>query len=182
MEPNLPLRDIHLPNPIAWWPPAPGWWLLFFGIPALLILLWWLWRWLRRKTVKKLALAELELIAQSDANVRDKVHDLAILLRRVSLSLYPREQVASLVGDQWLAFLDGPMGNHSFSHGVGRLFIEAPYRREAQADLDALYALCREWINHQPKKSLKDGITQRRNVKAEVRRRIAALHICWAER
>jgi len=155
MEPNLPLRDIHLPNPIGWWPLAPGWWLLLFGVPALLILLWWLWRLVRRKTVKKLALAELESIAQSNADARDKVQDLAILLRRVSLSLYPREQVASLVGEQWLAFLDSTMGNGSFSKGVGRLFIEAPYRREVQTDLDALYALCREWVKHLPKTPLK---------------------------
>ena len=139
MEPNLPLRDIHLPDPIGWWPPAPGWWLLLFGVPTLLILLWWLWRLVRRTTVKKLALAELEFIAQSDADARDKVQQLAILLRRTSLSLHPREQVASLVGEQWLSFLDGPMENDSFSQGAGRLFIEAPYRREVQADLGALY-------------------------------------------
>jgi hypothetical protein len=151
MEPNLPLRDIHLPPPIAWWPPAPGWWLLLFGIPTLLILLAWLWRRLRRKTVRKLALAELESIAGSDADAREKVQALAILLRRVALSVYPREQVAGLAGEPWLAFLDGPLGNDSFSAGAGRLFIEAPYRREVQADLDALFALCREWIKHLPK-------------------------------
>jgi hypothetical protein len=151
MEPNLPLRDIHLPDPISWWPPAPGWWLLLFGVPTLLILLVWLWRFLRRKTVKKLALAELESIAESDADAREKVQQLAILMRRIALSVYPREQVASLVGEQWLAFLDGPLGKNSFSEGAGRLFIEAPYRREVRADLDALLVLCREWIKHLPK-------------------------------
>ena len=151
MEPELPLRDIHLPEPIGWWPPAPGWWLLALGLPTLLMLAWWLWRWLRRKTVAKLALAELELIAQSDADARVQVQQLGILLRRVALSRYPREQVAGLVGEQWLAFLDGALGKEDFSKGAGRLFIEAPYRRDVEADMDALYSLCREWVKRVPK-------------------------------
>ena len=29
MEENaLPLRDLHLPEAIGWWPLAPGWWVL----------------------------------------------------------------------------------------------------------------------------------------------------------
>ncbi len=26
---NIPIRDLHLPEMIAWWPVAPGWWVLF---------------------------------------------------------------------------------------------------------------------------------------------------------
>ena len=27
-ENALPLRDLHLPDAIGWWPLAPGWWVL----------------------------------------------------------------------------------------------------------------------------------------------------------
>ena len=146
MDSELPLRDIHLPEPIGWWPPAPGWWVLLFGIPALSILLLWLYRFLRRKTVKKLGLLELESIVKSDAGRLEKVQQLAILLRRMALSVYPREDVASLVGSEWLALLDSAIGGKQFSEGAGRLLLEAPYRKEAEGDLDALFALSREWV------------------------------------
>ena len=170
MEPELPLRDIHLPAPIGGWPPAPGWWLLLFGIPVLALLLVWLWRFLRRETPKKLALRELESIANDRGDSEGKARRLAILLRRTALSVYPREEVAGLVGEAWLAFLDAPLQRKpvwrkGFSAGPGRMLLEAPYRREAPADLDALFALSREWIKRLPKTSgrsspLKEALTQ----------------------
>lgn len=150
MEPNLPLRDIHLPEPIGWWPPAPGWWLLLFGIPALLALLVWLWRRWRRPTVKKLALRELDAIAGDAADARVKLQRLGTLLRRVCLSIYPRAEVAGLAGEAWLAFLDRQVGDRRFSEGAGRLLLEAAYRREVEADVADLLALCRDWLTRLP--------------------------------
>lgn len=106
MEQELPLRDIHLPAAVGWWPLAPGWWLLLAGLVALAGFSAWLWWFLSRQTVKKLALRELESIRTGDASAVDKVRQINILLRRVALSLHPREDVAGLVGAEWLAFLD----------------------------------------------------------------------------
>lgn len=128
METELPLRDIHLPAPIGWWPPAPGWWILLFGMPALAFLLAWLWRFLRRQSPKKLALRELESIAKADADPLEKVRQLAVLLRRTALSVYPREEVAGLVGEAWLAFLDAPLKTNLGRVGKG-LFACPPIRR-----------------------------------------------------
>ena len=54
------LRDYHLPEPISWWPPAPGWWLLAsLAVAALAVLL--LWRRERRLSLSSGRLASREL-------------------------------------------------------------------------------------------------------------------------
>ena len=44
---TIPLRDIHLPEVISWWPLAIGWWILI-ALPIILLLCYLLYRYIRR--------------------------------------------------------------------------------------------------------------------------------------
>ena len=142
---ELPLRDIHLPDPISGWPPAIGWWLLL----ALLVLLGvglslWL-KHRRRETPVKRALRQLADIETADLDTREKLQALSGLMKRVALSLDAREAVAGMSGPDWLAWLASRTGDLRFEQPLGRLLIEAPFRPQADAAaLRELLALCRD--------------------------------------
>lgn len=146
MEP-LPLRDIHLPDPVGWWPPAPGWWLLAILVPTLTAGLVWLIRYRWRLTPIKLALRELDIL-QGDTGLGadEKLRRLSSLLRQTALTLYPRHSVAGLAGEAWLRWLDETLSEPRFSQGPGRILAEAPYRPVPAAHLDEVLALCRDWL------------------------------------
>lgn len=159
MNPDLSqLRDIHLPAPISWWPPAPGWWLLAVLVMAILFVLYFLYRRRQRNDWRRSALAELtRLRLQYQAQPSSPqiiVSELSVLLRRVAISCFPREEVAMLSGDKWLAFLDRGMGEGAaFQSEQGRLLAVAPYVVDATiptATLLALFALCENWITKLP--------------------------------
>jgi hypothetical protein len=148
---TLPLRDIHLPGGVSWWPPAPGWWLslaLLLGAAAVL------WYWRRygsaRRSLYRQTLQELERIenrfGQKD-NERQVLENLSVLLRRVAVSRHPRTQVASLTGRRWLEFLDSVSGGTGFSGGPGRILADAPYNPALHTDnIPDLIDLCRRWL------------------------------------
>ncbi len=148
---DLPLRDIHLPPPPPWWPPAPGWWALLAIIMCVALAAW---AWRRRGTRRRGAvdearavLARLRAVA-TDADVTTLAAELSALLRRVCVSLWPREQVAGLTGEGWLQFLDRAQGGDEFTRGAGRLLIRAPYRPGAtRAEVHALLEACERWID-----------------------------------
>lgn len=153
-DPLAQLRDYHLPEPVSWWPPAPGWWLL-----ALLLLLAigaavrWSLAYRRRVAARRSALRELQTLrAAHDAAGNDAtlVRGLSRLLRRFALARFPRERVAGLTGETWLRFLDRYSADRPFTHGVGRALLEAPYRPDATLAAAELTDLVERWIRGNP--------------------------------
>lgn len=163
-SPELPLRDIHLPPPVSWWPPAPGWWALV-ALAAISISAWYFIHRRRRRplVLKKQALEELRVLeqARSESDPAALARNLSVLLRRTSLSYYPRTEVAGLVGEAWLHFLDDAMGGRRFSEGPGRSLLDAPYRPAESVEVDALQTLCADWIRALPVRP-RPGSPQRR--------------------
>ena len=128
---DLPLRDIHLPEPVSWWPPAPGWWMLFAVVIIALGISWWLYRrWRQRRILRELE-AQLDAIKTEYQQHHDGVKtvtQLSVLLRRACISFFPRKDVAGLTGERWLAFLDHISNSLEYSEGAGKLLLDAPYK------------------------------------------------------
>ena len=149
---SLPLRDIHLPDAVSWWPLAPGWWALIILVVLLLVFLYW-WIFKRKKVsrpVSDIAFKEFKLIQQDFVRHGDKsqlAKDISELLRRVCLSLFPRTDTASLTGEAWLSFLDQAFEQPEFTKGSGRVLIEAPYQSSPEYDEKKLLTLIENWIN-----------------------------------
>ena len=152
---QLPLHDIHLPAPVGWWPPAPGWWILSGLLLLFPVLLWALWRFRKRREMRRYALQQLEELA--DAPETELLTGLSRLLRQAAITHFPREDCAGLNGQEWLEFLDRPFNDNPFSTGVGRCLIDAPYRPEVGVDVTALVDLCRRWLKKLPPQNLRTG-------------------------
>ncbi len=152
MQETLPLRDIHMPEAIGWWPPALGWWLLLLLVPLSCLLIAWIYKRVTRKTAVKSAKKLLTAI-QHNNTLEDlhKLQQISALLRRVAITVSPRSNCAGLTGNAWLAYLDQSVNGAPFSQGAGRFLSDAHFRRSAPDDLNiaALCKLCQNWLKAQ---------------------------------
>ncbi len=149
---QLPLRDIHLPDAIGWWPPALGWWALLMLIPLFCWLVYWLYKRITRKTAVKTAKKLLLKLKQdSDLEDIDKLIALSQLIRRVAISQSPRAESASLTGEVWLNYLDESVQGTPFSQGDGNILADVHYQKNlpAEVDISTTMALCETWLKAQ---------------------------------
>lgn len=152
---SLDLKDIHLPEAIHWWPPAPGWWLVALAFILFLFGARAIFQRLSRKTAIKHAKKQLTQLRQQSDNTIDTLTALSALLRRAAISTAARSEVAGLRGQAWLEYLDRYLPDAPFSQGVGRCLADAHFRKTAPDDIDlnALLDLCERWLKQRGKTS-----------------------------
>lgn len=143
------LKDIHLPPPIGWWPLAWGWFVLMACVILLLVgIVVWVRRHYLQTRAKRQALHLLELFQKQYQHNNDSQRACARiseLLRRVAMAYYPRLEVASLMGNDWLIFLNRTSKGLDFT-SVSHELLQLPYSNKQVANLNVLFTISRAWI------------------------------------
>ena len=162
MDPLAGLRDLHTPGMIESWPPAPGWWLLAAMTAALVAYGFFLLaRYWRSNLYRREALAELARLKtewQMHGDNRIWLAALQSLLKRVALTGFPREEVASLTGEAWVQFLDRTSGSQEFS--LTDALIDGSYREDMVVDVAMLERFADFWIRKHQLRSVKGSLTE----------------------
>ncbi len=129
------------PAPISLMPQTWGWPVLVVVLAGLVAYVAHRLRQTRQaEAYRGAALAALEEAGTAPAEV-------ALVLRQAALAAYPRAQVASLHGQDWLSFLQKTGGQPGFCAPEGEALITQPYK-EASPLPQASLALVRDWIRH----------------------------------
>lgn len=142
------LSDIVVPGPVAWWPPAPGWYVL--AALAMLVLAWLGWNRWRRWTRNRYRREALQSLAEIRAmGTAEGAQALPGLLKRAALTAWPRSEVAALTGANWHRFLDRSGGMDRFSAGSGRALDRLAYggaEALGRDELADLYGAAELWL------------------------------------
>jgi hypothetical protein len=161
MDPSqIPLRDIHLPGPIGWWPPAFGWWIVAAFVLAALALYGLHWYRGRHRRAALRAVARVRAALEQGAEPVVCLQMVSTVLRRFAMTSAAAVRtpgfafdVPGLIGEPWLRYLDSRWARNDFASGPGRSLLAAPYARpnsiERVTALE-LTALCKAWLAAQP--------------------------------
>ncbi len=125
------LQDIVLPAAPSFWPPASGCWILVALILMLLITVTWFIAQSRQRNAYRRA----GLTLLQSANT---VYDINVVLKRVALAVFPREQVAALHGEHWIQFMQ--------STCEGEQFATLSQSAEGTPAIESIRASARTWI------------------------------------
>lgn len=154
---QIPLRDIHLPADVSWWPPAPGWWILAAALLAWAG--WILWRYAQGYR-RRVALRTLEKVCsnlEAGYPTEECLPVVSSVVRRFAMTVAASPRgIAGLVGERWLNWLDSQWEQHQFTNGPGQALARAPYAPPAafsNEDAVELTRVCIEWVRAQKRRA-----------------------------
>lgn len=133
------LHDVVLPPPVPWWPPAPGWYVVFgLALGAAALLAWRAWKRWQADAYRRAALRELTAAADATA--------IAELLRRTALAFTPRPVVAAKTGTAWADWV-AAQSDEAMTAQVRELLAGGIYAGPAaDCDVRALADYAGRWI------------------------------------
>jgi len=153
------LADIHLPEPVSFWPPAPGWWVLAVLVLVLGIILGRkYYQYYKQRKTCEFALRELQHAytgyTQSQNPATDPgqlrlayVNEVNAVLRRVALWHFPQSNVASLGGNAWVDFIREKGESSKLTDEIADALSKGRFQTHCNVDVDALNDLGRQWIS-----------------------------------
>ena len=158
-NPLAQLNDIIAPTAASPWPPAPICWLLFSALLLLLIAAVYLFKRTQQQRQKQQqALTQLQRLQNEQADFIA----LNQLLKGVTLSYFPRQQVASLHGEQWFDFLQHYAATPLFADK--QAFLRRLYQDSGQPCCDDDFVQAKRWIKTLPKQLKKQHKEANRHV------------------
>lgn len=145
------LEPIIVPDPISFWPPQPGWYvvaIILLGLAIVGVKKWLAFK--RKNEYRNWALQELQKIDVKEAD-NGQLDLINKLLKATALQGYPRTKVAELYGAKWLQFLQETYPKARFTEAPGIFLEEASYRRKGSINIKdedwvEIIRLSGEWI------------------------------------
>ena len=142
------LRDVHLPEPVSWWPLAISWWILFGLIAVGLFFSIRAFRQNRaRNAYRHHALKQLLKHYrqwQSDANTNQYLQSANTVLKRTSLHL--NDSARQLSGAPWLEYLEN-LADENFSEQAKHALSQGIYQKSPEYDVDQIQGELAQWLN-----------------------------------
>ena len=144
------LKDIHLPAIPSVWPLPTVFWIVLFAFFFGGYAFYRLWKYIHRITAKKYANREVESVTIRFSGNNYKIaSEICLLLRRIALMKFKREDVSLLSGKAWRQFLEKTTKKPVFTGQAGDIvenIMFIPSDQFRYQDIASLVDAAKEWI------------------------------------
>ena len=143
------LRDIHGAPEAAWWPPAPGWWVLAVLVAIGLFLV--IRKLLKQHRIRQRRQQLISFLEKVERNIdpaeqpQEYLSSLNRVLKIVALRAFPDSHCALMQGREWTDFLQIKLGEDKAGDEL-TVLADGPYQPSPGFDAGTLSRITRQWI------------------------------------